>query len=219
MHAVETVDLTKTYNGVCAVLNVSLAVDEGDLLLIDGRSGSGKTTLLKLIGCLEKATSGTCSIFGKNVNAMTENELSDFRLNTMGFIFQDYNLLPTLTVFDNIEMPLLLAGKKERKRRVEELLTAFDMMHLKDKRPDELSGGENQRVAILRALSNDPHIILADEPSSNLDIENSHLIYETLSSVNKEFGVSIIVVSHDPISRTHIKTRYLMSEGTLKREE
>jgi ABC-type lipoprotein export system ATPase subunit len=125
MHAVETVDLTKTYNGVCAVLNVSLAVDEGDLLLIDGRSGSGKTTLLKLIGCLEKATSGTCSIFGKNVNAMTENELSDFRLNTMGFIFQDYNLLPTLTVFDNIEVPLLLAGKKKRKRRVEELLTAL----------------------------------------------------------------------------------------------
>jgi putative ABC transport system ATP-binding protein len=219
MHAVETVDLTKTYNGVCAVLNVSLAVDEGDLLLIDGRSGSGKTTLLKLIGCLEKATSGTCSIFGKNVNAMTENELSDFRLNTMGFIFQDYNLLPTLTVFDNIEVPLLLAGKKKRKRRVEELLTAFDMMHLKDKRPDELSGGENQRVAILRALSNNPDIILADEPSSNLDIENSHLIYETLSSVNREFGVSIIVVSHDPISRTHIRTKYLMSEGMLRKEE
>jgi putative ABC transport system ATP-binding protein len=219
MHAVETVDLTKTYNGVCAVLNVSLAVDEGDLLLIDGRSGSGKTTLLKLIGCLEKATSGTCSIFGKNVNAMTENELSDFRLNTMGFIFQDYNLLPTLTVFDNIEVPLLLAGKKKRKRRVEELLTAFDMMHLKDKRPDELSGGENQRVAILRALSNNPDIILADEPSSNLDIENSHLIYETLSSINREFGVSIIVVSHDPISRTHIRTKYLMSEGMLRKEE
>jgi putative ABC transport system ATP-binding protein len=219
MHAVETVDLTKMYNGVCAVLNVSLAVDEGDLLLIDGRSGSGKTTLLKLIGCLEKATSGTCSIFGKNVNAMTENELSDFRLNTMGFIFQDYNLLPTLTVFDNIEVPLLLAGENDRKRRVEELLTAFDMMHLKDKRPDELSGGENQRVAILRALSNNPHIILADEPSSNLDIENSHLIYETLSSINKEFGVSIIVVSHDPISRTHIRTRYLLSEGMLKKEE
>lgn len=219
MHAVETVDLTKTYNGVCAVLNVSLAVDEGDLLLIDGRSGSGKTTLLKLIGCLEKATSGTCSVFGKDVNAMTENELSDFRLNTMGFIFQDYNLLPTLTVFDNIEVPLLLAGEKDRKRRVEELLTAFDMVHLKDKRPDELSGGENQRVAILRALSNNPHIILADEPSSNLDIENSHLIYETLSSVNREFGVSIIVVSHDPISRTHIRIRYLMSEGTLRKEE
>jgi putative ABC transport system ATP-binding protein len=219
MHAVETVDLTKTYNGVCAVLNVSLAVDEGDFLLIDGRSGSGKTTLLKLIGCLEKATSGTCSIFGKNVNAMTENELSDFRLNTMGFIFQDYNLLPTLTVFDNIEVPLLLAGKKKRKRRVEELLTAFDMMHLKDKRPDELSGGENQRVAILRALSNNPDIILADEPSSNLDIENSHLIYETLSSINREFGVSIIVVSHDPISRTHIRTKYLMSEGMLRKEE
>lgn len=219
MHAVETVNLTKMYNGVCAVLNVSLAVDEGDLLLIDGRSGSGKTTLLKLIGCLEKATSGTCSVFGKDVHAMTENELSDFRLNTMGFIFQDYNLLPTLTVFDNIEVPLLLAGKKERKRRVEELLTAFDMMHLKDKRPDELSGGENQRVAILRALSNNPHMILADEPSSNLDIENSHLIYETLSSVNREFGVSVIVVSHDPVSRTHIGTRYVMSEGTLKKEE
>jgi putative ABC transport system ATP-binding protein len=93
------------------------------------------------------------------------------------------------------------------------------MMHLKDKRPDELSGGENQRVAILRALSNNPDIILADEPSSNLDIENSHLIYETLSSVNREFGVSIIVVSHDPISRTHIRTKYLMSEGMLRKEE
>ncbi|MBU7038455.1 MAG: ABC transporter ATP-binding protein [Theionarchaea archaeon] len=218
MHAVETVDLTKTYNGVYAVQNVSLAVDEGDLLLIDGRSGSGKTTLLKLIGCLEKATSGTCTIFGKNIDAMTENELSDFRLNTMGFIFQDYNLLPTLTVYDNIELPLLLAGKEGRKKRVEDLLTAFDMSHLRDKRPDELSGGENQRVAILRALSNNPHIILADEPSSNLDIGNSHLIHETLSSINKEFGVTVIVVSHDPISRIHITKRYIMTEGVLRKE-
>lgn len=217
MHAVETVDLTKIYNGVCAVLNVSLAVDKGALLLIDGRSGSGKTTLLKLIGCLEKATSGTCYIFGKDVHAMTENELSDFRLNTMGFIFQDYNLLPTLTVYDNIEIPLLLARERDRKKRVEELLEAFDMTRLKEKRPDELSGGEKQRVAILRALSNNPDIILADEPSSNLDIENSHRIFETLAEVNKEFGVSIIVVSHDPISRTHIKTAYTMSEGMLRK--
>ncbi|MGC1120995.1 MAG: ABC transporter ATP-binding protein [Candidatus Methanofastidiosia archaeon] len=219
MHAVQTADLTKTYNGVCAVRNVSLAVDEGDLLLIDGRSGSGKTTLLKLIGCLEKATSGTCCVFGRDIATMGENELADFRLNTMGFIFQDYNLLPTLTVYDNIELPLLLARKEGRKKRVEELLTAFDMGHLRDKNPDELSGGEKQRVAILRALSNNPRLILADEPSSNLDIENSHLIYETLSSVNKKLEVTVIVVSHDPISRTHIKKRYIMSEGLLKKEE
>ncbi len=218
MHVVETHNLTKVYNGVYAVRNVTVTVNQGDILSIDGRSGSGKTTFLKLIGCIERATSGECCVFGKNVNEMSEKELADFRLNRIGFIFQDYNLLPTLTVYDNIELPLLLAKKKNREKRVNTLLKEFDMTPLRNKKPDELSGGEKQRVAILRALSNDPQIILADEPSSNLDIENSHLIFETLSSINKEFGVSVVVVSHDPISRSHIATRYTMSEGTLKRE-
>ena len=218
MDVVKTVNLTKVYSGVTAVMNVTLTVNQGDLILIDGRSGSGKTTLLKLIGCIERATSGECYIFSKNVEYMSEEELADFRLKKIGFIFQEYNLLPTLTVYDNIELPLILAGKKERKKRVENLLKEFDMAPLRDKKPDELSGGEKQRVAILRALSNDPQIILADEPSSNLDIENSHMIFETLGSVNREFGVSVVVVSHDPVSRSHVKTRYTMSEGTLTRE-
>lgn len=217
MYVVKTVNLTKVYNGIHAVNKVTFTVNQGDFLLIDGRSGSGKTTLLKLIGCIERATSGECYVFGRDVNEMSEKELSDFRLHKIGFIFQDYNLLPTLTVYDNIELPLLLARKKERKKRVETLLEEFDMVPLTNKKPDELSGGEKQRVAILRALSNEPQIILADEPSSNLDIENSHLIYETLSSVNKEFGVSVVVVSHDPVGRNHIKNRYIMSEGKLKK--
>lgn len=218
MDVVKTVNLTKVYSGVTAVMNVTLTVNQGDLILIDGRSGSGKTTLLKLIGCIERATSGECYIFSKNVEHMSEEELADFRLKKIGFIFQEYNLLPTLTVYDNIELPLILAGKKERKKRVENLLKEFDMAPLRDKKPDELSGGEKQRVAILRALSNDPQIILADEPSSNLDIENSHMIFETLGSVNREYGVSVVVVSHDPVSRSHVKTRYTMSEGTLTRD-
>jgi ABC-type lipoprotein export system ATPase subunit len=218
MDVVKTVNLTKVYSGVTAVMNVTLTVNQGDLILIDGRSGSGKTTLLKLIGCIERATSGECYIFSKNVEHMSEEELADFRLKKIGFIFQEYNLLPTLTVYDNIELPLILAGRKERKKRVENLLKEFDMAPLRDKKPDELSGGEKQRVAILRALSNDPQIILADEPSSNLDIENSHMIFETLGSVNREFGVSVVVVSHDPVSRSHVKTRYTMSEGNLTRE-
>jgi putative ABC transport system ATP-binding protein len=218
MDVVKTVNLTKVYSGVTAVMNVTLTVNQGDLILIDGRSGSGKTTLLKLIGCIERATSGECYIFSKNVEHMSEEELADFRLKKIGFIFQEYNLLPTLTVYDNIELPLILAGKKERKKRVENLLKEFNMAPLRDKKPDELSGGEKQRVAILRALSNDPQIILADEPSSNLDIENSHMIFETLGSVNREFGVSVVVVSHDPVSRSHVKTRYTMSEGNLTRE-
>lgn len=218
MHVVETQNLTKVYTGICAVRDVTITINQGDILLIDGRSGSGKTTLLKLIGCIERATSGVCSVFGKNVNHMSEGELADFRLNRIGFIFQEYNLLPTLTVYDNIELPLLLAKKKNRKKRVDTLLDEFFMTPLRNKKPDELSGGEKQRVAILRALSNNPQIILADEPSSNLDIENSHLIFDTLSSINKEFGVSVVVVSHDPVSRSHIPIRYIMSEGTLKRE-
>ena len=218
MDVVKTVNLTKVYSGVTAVMNVTLTVNQGDLILIDGRSGSGKTTLLKLIGCIERATSGECYIFSKNVEYMSEEELADFRLKKIGFIFQEYNLLPTLTVYDNIELPLILAGKKERKKRVENLLKEFDMAPLRDKKPDELSGGEKQRVAILRALSNDPQIILADEPSSNLDIENSHMIFETLGSVNREFGVSVVVVSHDPVSRSHVKTRYTMSEGNLTKD-
>jgi putative ABC transport system ATP-binding protein len=219
MHVVETVNLSKVYNGIHAVNKVTITVNQGDFLLIDGRSGSGKTTLLKLIGCIEQATSGECYVFERNVNEMSEKELSDFRLHKIGFIFQDYNLLPTLTVYDNIEIPLLLARAKERKKRVETLLQKFDMESLTNKKPDELSGGEKQRVAILRALSNEPQMILADEPSSNLDIENSHLIYETLSSINKELGVSVVVVSHDPVSRSHITKRYIMSDGKLKRDK
>jgi putative ABC transport system ATP-binding protein len=165
-----------------------------------GPSGSGKTTLLQLIGCLDQPTSGHVYINGKDVSRLNRNQRADMRRGTIGFIFQFFALIPTLTAYENVEMPLLLNGHSatERRQRIQELLESVGLADRARNRPDQLSGGQQQRVAIARALAADPTLILADEPTANLDTENGKQVMETMLRLNQETGVTFVFATHDP---------------------
>lgn len=185
---------------VQALRGVSLQVDKGEFISIAGPSGSGKTTLLNLIGCVDTATRGVVQIAGRDTAKLSERELTDLRLNTIGFIFQSFNLVSVLTVFQNVEFPLLLQNKlsaKERKERVESLLQQVGLATHMKHRPNELSGGQRQRVAIARALVTDPLIVLADEPTANLDSETGQAILDLMRSLNQQKGTTFIFSTHD----------------------
>ena len=183
-----------------ALRGVSLSIENGEFTALVGPSGSGKTTLLQLIGCLDQPTSGQVYVNGKEVSRLSRNQRADMRKGAIGFIFQFFALIPTLTAYENIEMPLLMNGKgsTERKQRVEELLQAVDLSDRAHHRPDQLSGGEQQRVAIARALATRPTLILADEPTANLDTPNGKLVMETMTRLNQETGVTFVFATHDP---------------------
>jgi putative ABC transport system ATP-binding protein len=183
-----------------ALRGVSLSIENGEFTALVGPSGSGKTTLLQLIGCLDQPTSGKVYINGKDVSRLNRNQRADMRRGTIGFIFQFFALIPTLTAYENIEMPLLLVGKKasERKERVTQLLKWVDLEERAHHRPDQLSGGEQQRVAIARALATNPSLILADEPTANLDTPNGKQVMEIMTRLNQETGVTFVFATHDP---------------------
>ena len=183
-----------------ALRGVNLSIENGEFAALVGPSGSGKTTLLQLIGCLDQPSGGHVYINGKDVSRFNRNQRADMRRSTIGFIFQFFALIPTLTAYENIEMPLLLAGKgaAERKTRVEELLKAVDLVDRANNRPDQMSGGQQQRVAIARALAPRPSMILADEPTANLDTVNGKQVMELMSRLNQETGVTFIFATHDP---------------------
>ena len=183
-----------------ALRGVSLTIESGEFTALVGPSGSGKTTLLQLIGCLDQPTSGQIYINGKDISQLNRNQRADMRRGTIGFIFQFFALIPTLTAYENVEMPLLLVGKgaSERRERVNELLEAVDLSDRAHHRPDQLSGGQQQRVAIARALATHPSLILADEPTANLDTANGKQIMETMTRLNQETGVTFIFATHDP---------------------
>jgi putative ABC transport system ATP-binding protein len=183
-----------------ALRGVSLTIDSGEFTALVGPSGSGKTTLLQLLGCLDRPSSGRVFISGKDVSQLNRDQRADMRRGTIGFIFQFFALIPTLTAFENIEMPMLLNGHSagERHSRVTELLQAVGLADRARNRPDQLSGGEQQRVAIARALSVKPKLILADEPTANLDTPNGQLVMETMTRLNKETGVTFVFATHDP---------------------
>ncbi len=182
-----------------AVKGISLSLQKGDFVSIMGPSGSGKTTLLNLIGALDTPTKGVVYINGDNINSMSDKALTQLRRNQIGFVFQFYNLIPVLNCYENIELPLLIAGinKKERKQRVEDLIIKVGLENYKDHRPNELSGGQQQRVAIARALVNNPSIIIADELTGDLDSKTGEIIMDYLQSLNKTEKQTIIVVTHD----------------------
>jgi putative ABC transport system ATP-binding protein len=165
-----------------------------------GPSGSGKTTLLQLIGCLDQPTSGRCYINGKDVSHLNRDQRADMRRGQLGFIFQFYALIPTLSAYENVEMPLLLTnhGAAERKERVMQLLEAVGLTDRANNRPDQMSGGQQQRVAIARALATKPALILADEPTANLDTVNGEQVMEIMEKLNKETGVTFVFATHDP---------------------
>jgi putative ABC transport system ATP-binding protein len=221
LKAVETRKLRKVYKAgeieVEALAEVSLDVSEADFVLVSGPSGSGKTTLLNVLGCLDRATSGTVKIFGRDTSALSDDQLSDLRLNTIGFVFQAYNLIPTLTARENIEFPMVLSGRDQtrRERRSEELLELVGLGDRAVNKPDQLSGGEQQRIAIARALANDPKILLTDEPTGNLDSRSSSRVYELLARVNEGLGVTIITVSHDTNFVQHCKRGVVIVDGRI----
>jgi len=183
-----------------ALRGVNLTIDSGEFTALVGPSGSGKTTLLQLIGCLDQPSAGKVFITGKDVSRLNRNQRADMRRGTIGFIFQFFALIPTLTAYENVEMPMLLIGLggAERRERVKQLLAAVDLSDRAHHRPDQLSGGQQQRVAIARALATKPALILADEPTANLDTPNGTQVMETMTRLNRETGVTFVFATHDP---------------------
>ncbi|MBN2230132.1 MAG: ABC transporter ATP-binding protein [Candidatus Thorarchaeota archaeon] len=197
-------DLVKVFRlgnvEVQALRGLSMRVSKGEMIAIVGASGSGKTTLLNILGGITRATAGNTVVAGYDVTNASPTQLVALRREIVGHIFQELNLLSTLTAYENVELPMLAAKKdgSTRKRRVEELLNIVGLADRMHHKPDELSGGERQRVAIAAAIANDPMVLLCDEPTGDLDTETGAIIVEYLHKVNKEFGKTVIMVTHDP---------------------
>jgi ABC-type lipoprotein export system ATPase subunit len=198
-------DLSKKYGDLEVVKGVSLAIDAGEFVCLVGKSGCGKTTLLSLLSGLEKPTNGRVILNGKEINGASEDALALFRRENVGFIFQSFNLIPTLSAWENVALPLfpLKMTNEERRKRATELLEKMELGHRIEHLPSALSGGEKQRVAIARALINNPKIIFADEPTGNLDSSTGEAIMGILNKLHKEEGVAILMVTHeDELAKT-----------------
>ncbi len=219
---VRTVGLTKIYKrgriNVTALNNVDLQISAKEIVCIMGPSGSGKTTLLNLIGGLDKPTHGKIFVDGIDITTLNDKELADYRLRKIGFIFQFYNLIPTLTAMENVEVPLALAKvpKDERRIRALNLLKTVGLEGRADHKPDEMSGGEQQRVAIVRALANNPSIILADEPTGDLDSKSAITFMKLVKELNAREGRTFIIVTHDPLVVEQCSKLYTIRDGRVE---
>ena len=209
-----------TENAFEALHDIYFKVYEGEFIAVMGPSGSGKSTFINNISTIDSPTSGTLLINGKNVRKMTANQIGHFRFENLGFIFQDFNLLDTHTMYENIAMPLSLAhmNKDEIRRRVTNLAEHMQIVQLLDKFPNECSGGQRQRAAICRALVNDPKIIIADEPTGNLDSANSAELMRIFERLNKEEGVTIVMVTHDPLITSYSSRLIYIRDGNIETE-
>lgn len=214
-------ELSKSYtrgNQVLPVLeNISLEIKEGEFLALMGPSGSGKSTLLNLIAGLDKANEGSIEVAGVEIGALSEGELAAWRAANVGFIFQFYNLIPVLTAYENVELPLLLTGLSRKQRR-EHVATALSLVSLEDRAdhyPRQLSGGQQQRVAIARALITDPTILVADEPTGDLDRISAEEVLGLMARLNAELGRTIIMVTHDPRAARRACTMMYLEKGVL----
>ncbi len=205
---------------VYALRNVSMAIEKGEFIALMGPSGSGKTTLLNLIGALDKPSKGKIYIDGKDVTTLKESDLTSLRRQTIGFIFQFYNLIPVLSAFENVELPMLIAGKpkKEREKRVIQLLEMVGLADRVNHRPDELSGGEQQRVTIARALVNRPSLVLADEPTGDLDSNTGMEVMHALLDASKDQGATVIIVTHDPVVANLVQKVFTMRDGAITQQ-
>jgi len=222
MAMVDVRNVTKTYRRDAEELVVldglSLEVQEGDFAALMGPSGSGKSTLLNLIAGIDKPTSGDVIVAGTNVASLDETGLAEFRSHNVGFIFQFYNLIPVLTATENVELPLLLTHLSKRERR-ERALTALRVVGLADRAshyPRQLSGGQEQRVAIARAIVTDPKVLVADEPTGDLDAKSATEILELMETLNRDFKKTIVMVTHDPRAAERAHTQHHLEKGVLR---
>jgi len=220
--ALEAVDVTRSYRleggTVDALRGVTLTVEQGDYAAVVGPSGSGKSTLMHLLGGLDRPTTGTLRVGGRDVSTMTEDELADLRNRTIGFVFQSFQLLARTSAVDNVGMPLVYRGARraERRRRAQAALERVGMGHRLDHRPNELSGGEQQRVAIARALVGEPQVLLADEPTGNLDTRNGAEVMALLEQLNRDQGVAVVLVTHDLEIAARARRQVRVRDGLLE---
>jgi putative ABC transport system ATP-binding protein len=222
---IELQDITKVYQmgevEVHALRGVSLKVEKGEILTIMGPSGSGKSTMMNIIGCLDQPTDGTYLLEGKDVGHLQDDDLATIRNRRIGFVFQTFNLLARTTALQNVTLPLIYSGvgRTERRERAREALEAVGLGHRLDHLPTELSGGQQQRVAIARALANNPSIILADEPTGNLDSESGADVMAVLQGLNRERGMTVILVTHDPMIARHTERIIHLYDGQITHNE
>lgn len=221
--AAEVVDLTKTYEmgaeRVHALRGVTVRFEKGGFWAITGPSGSGKSTMLQILGCLDRPTSGVCRIAGRDVSRLDDDELSDVRLHHIGFVFQSFNLVPQLTVEENIALPLYYQGvpDDESAARARHFAKIVGLEERLGHRPSQLSGGQQQRAAVARALATDPALVLADEPTGNLDTPTSHEIMRLFGELN-ERGKTVVVVTHEPDIAAWARRRLVMRDGVATEE-
>jgi len=218
----EALNIWKSYIDEQFVLkNVQLTLNEAEFASIQGRSGVGKSTLLRIVGLLEKTDRGELHLFGQATEGLSERQCAKLRLEKIGFVFQSLNLIPHITATENIEVPLWLkkVTAAKRKERALELLNNFGLKSLKDRFPHQMSLGEQQRVAVLRALANEPALILADEPTAHLDEDNAEILFDLLKRLNKEFGTSILMTTTNIEESAVARTRYHLSHGILEVKE
>lgn len=225
MNLVKIENLVKRYpmgkSQFTALKNINLQFEKGEYSGIIGPSGSGKTTLLNIIGSLDIPSEGSATVLGKKIEKLSHREAARLRRRHMGFIFQTYNLLPVYTVFENVEFPLLIMkmSEKERKKKVLDALEWLGMTDKVDSRPAQLSGGESQRVAVARAIVKQPELVLADEPTANLDAENSYNILERMVKLNKELKTTFIFATHDEKVIGYLKRKIYLVDGQVAKDE
>lgn len=222
---VECVKACKNYGEgsllVRAVRDLDLTIDKGEFVSLSGPSGSGKTTLLNLIGGLDRLSSGEITVAGRRIDTLGKTALADLRLREIGFVFQAYNLIPVLSAYENVEFIMQLQGvpADERHRLAHEILAEVGLEGLGGRRPGELSGGQQQRVAVARAIVSKPSIVLADEPTANLDSETSLELLQTMQALNTSRGTTFIVASHDPQVIEFTRRRIRMRDGQISKDE
>lgn len=222
MSIIEAQNVNKTYTAgdveVRAIRDVTFTLEPSSFVCFVGPSGSGKSTLLNMIGCLDRPSSGTLRVLGTDVGSLERRAAADFRGANIGFIFQDFNLMPVLSAYENIEYPLVMVQQRpaaERSKRVRDLLDAVGMASLGEKRPDQLSGGQKQRVAIARALVANAKLVLADEPTANLDHDNAYRIIELMKKMRDNLGTTFVFSTHDPKIMQAAEQTIALEDGRL----
>lgn len=223
MSICELKDVSKTYGtgetAVHALRGVSLSIEAGEFTAFVGPSGSGKTTLLNQVGCLDKPSGGTVALDGTDIGALGERQLAALRASKIGFIFQSFNLIPVLTAAENVEIALQLAGESGGSGRARELLGQVGLAGMEDRRPNQLSGGQQQRVAIARALVKKPTLVIADEPTANLDSKTGEQVLQLMRDLNRDLGVTFLFSTHDPKVMDHARRIVRLVDGEVASDE